>query len=98
MFAQLGEISSVKVNKDESGNLLAEGYVCFVDSAAAEEAIKQMNKKQLDGENFLIVQKHIKRQENELTKGNNHISLIDYNKQTTFNSNVYVKFIPLETT
>lgn len=57
-----------------------------------------MNKKQLGEDNFLIVQKHIKRQENELTKNNNHISLIDQNKQSTFNSNVYVKFIPLETT
>ena len=45
MFSHLGEVSSVKVNKDDSGNLLAEGFVCFVDSNAAEEAIKQMNKR-----------------------------------------------------
>ena len=45
MFSHLGEVSSVKVNKDDSGNLLAEGFVCFLDSNAAEEAIKQMNKK-----------------------------------------------------
>ena len=44
MFAHLGEISSVKVNIDDQGNSKAEGFVCFVDSNAAEEAIRQMNK------------------------------------------------------
>lgn len=33
-----------------------------------------------------------------MTKGANHVSLINQNKQQTFNSNVYIKYIPLDVT
>lgn len=67
----------MKINKDDKGNSKDEGFVCFVDATAAEEAVKQMNRKPLGNDKFLIVQRHIKRQENEMTKGGHHISLID---------------------
>ena len=81
MFTPFGEISSIKIKTDDNGNSTGEGFVCFTQTEAAEKAVNEMNKKQIEPERFLIVQKHIKKQENELAKGGNHVDLINQNKQ-----------------
>ena len=55
LFSEFGKISSVKINKDEKGNSKCEGFVCFVDSTSAEDAVKKLNKKPLGDDKFLIV-------------------------------------------
>ena len=40
MFSAFGEISSLKINTDDKGMPIGEGFVCFVESSSAEEAIK----------------------------------------------------------
>jgi RNA recognition motif-containing protein len=58
-----------------------------------------MNKTQV-GEHFLIVNKFISKKDNELATGygNNKVNPIAQNLATTFNSNIYIKFIPNDVT
>lgn len=56
-----------------------------------------MNKKSLSDGKFLIVNQHISKKENELPSGQ-RINPIVQNMTQTFNSNIYVKFIPNEVT
>lgn len=56
-----------------------------------------MNKKVLENGQFLIVNRHVSKRENEL-KGDEKISQISQNLAKTFNSNVFVKFIPRDVT
>jgi polyadenylate-binding protein len=70
------------------------GYVCFKEQAHADAAIKAMDKKTFNGK-FLIVNYHISKKENELAgQGPRTIDPITQNLSQTFNSNIYVKFIP----
>lgn len=55
-----------------------------------------MNKKQV-GDCFLIVNKHISKKDSESTYGNK-LNAITQNLTKTFNSNIYVKFIPSDVT
>jgi RNA recognition motif-containing protein len=73
------------------------GYVCFKDPANAESAIKVMDKKVTEGK-FLIVNYHISKKENELAQGGRSIDPRTQNMTSTFNSNIYVKFIPSDVT
>jgi polyadenylate-binding protein len=47
LFGKFGEIESATVQRDEKGSLKDYGYVCFKDPANAEEAMQEMNKKQI---------------------------------------------------
>jgi RNA recognition motif-containing protein len=59
-----------------------------------------MNKTKVDTNTLLIVNRHVSKRENELLSGgdNSKIGPISQNLTKTFNSNIYVKFIPSEVT
>ncbi len=73
MFREFGDIESVFIPKTESGEHKDQGYVCFKKSEDAERACEAMNKKVLDNGQFLIVNRHVSKRENEL-KGDEKIS------------------------
>lgn len=68
--------------------------MCFKDANNAKVAMEELNKKALSTGNFLIVNYHVSKKENELLKSRP----ITQNLQATFNSNIYVKFIPSNVT
>lgn len=92
LFKDFGEIESIYVQRDESNNLKDYGYVSFKNPEDAEKAQEAMNKKQIGDGNFLIVNRHISKRENELSGAK--MGPISQNLTKTFNSNVYVKYIP----
>lgn len=98
LFAEFGEIESVFVQKDDKGTLRDSGFVCFKDPEAAERAAEAMNKKQIGNDQFLIVNRHISKKDNEILQSGSKIHPISQNLSKTFNSNVYVKFIPNDIT
>lgn len=59
--------------------------------------MQEMNKKQIAEDQFLIVNKHVSKKDNELVHGQK-INPITQNLSQTFNSNIYVKFIPNDVT
>jgi RNA recognition motif-containing protein len=69
LFAEFGEIESVFVQKDEKGSLRDSGFVCFKDPEVAEKAAEAMNKKVIGDGQFLIVNRHISKKDNELLSG-----------------------------
>lgn len=96
MFEQFGEIESVRVQRGEGEELKDYGYVCFKDPEDAERALEGMNKKKV-GDDFLIVNKHINKKDSEPSYGNK-LNPITQNLTKTFNSNIYIKFIPSDVT
>lgn len=97
LFAEFGEIESVQVQRDEEGNLKDYGYVCFKDFDRAEKAVEAMNKKQIGDGVFLIVNQHVSKKDNEPQNGSK-IHPITHNLSKTFNSNIFIKFIPNDVT
>lgn len=98
LFQEFGEIESVLVQKDENGTLKDTGFVSFKDHNDAEKALEGMNKKLMADGSFLIVNRHISKKENEILSHGSTIHPISQNLSKTFNSNIYVKFIPLDVT
>ena len=94
MFTEYGEIESVAVPKDDKGVNKDFGYVCFKNPDDAEKALEAMNKKPLPDGSFLMVNRHISKKDNELVAPKSNIHPISQNLSKTFNSNVFVKFIP----
>lgn len=74
------------------------GYVCFKDPANAVIAMTAMNRKVLSEGRVLIVNPFISKKNNELAQNSRVLDPITQNLTSTFNSNVYVKFIPNEVT
>lgn len=66
LFSEFGEIESVFVQKDDKGNLRDSGFVCFKDPEVAERAADAMNKKEIGPDQFLIVNRHISKRDNEI--------------------------------
>lgn len=56
-----------------------------------------MNKKVIGEGSFMIVNKHISKKDNEPAHGS-RLNPITQNLTQTFNSNIYVKFIPVDVT
>lgn len=54
MFEAFGKITSYKVMSDESGKSRCFGFVAFEDAEAAEEAVNQLNGKELDGKTVYV--------------------------------------------
>jgi len=52
------------------------GYVCFKDPDHAEQAIQEMNKKQIAEDHFLIVNKHVSKKDNEPVHGSRALNPI----------------------
>jgi polyadenylate-binding protein len=73
LFQEFGEVESVFVQKDGEGNLRDSGFVCFKDPEAAERAAENMNKKQIGPDQFLIVNRHISKKDNELLQSGSKI-------------------------
>lgn len=70
MFARFGAIQSAHVQRgDSESDLRANGYVSFKESDSAAAAVKEMNKSRTAEGDFLIVNQHISKRENELAKG-----------------------------
>ncbi len=98
LFAEFGAIESAQMHKDAEGTTKDYGYVCFKDSAHADAALKAMDKKVLPDGKFLIVNYHVSKKEGELNQGGRTIDPRTQGLAQTFNSNVYIKFIPLDVT
>jgi RNA recognition motif-containing protein len=98
LFAEFGAIESAQMHKDTEGTTKDYGYVCFKDSAHADAALKAMDKKVLPDGKFLIVNYHVSKKEGELNQGGRTIDPRTQGLAQTFNSNVYIKFIPLDVT
>ena len=94
MFSGFGEIESAVVKKDADGKSKDFGYVCFKDASHAAAAIASMNKKVLPDGNVLIVNYFVSKKDNELGHGSRTMDPITQNLTQTYNSNLYVKFIP----
>jgi RNA recognition motif-containing protein len=94
MFAAFGPIISASVQKTEKGDLKDYGYVCFKEVADAKKAIDAMNKKNIGGDQFLIVNYFVSKKDTELAQGSRTLDPISQNLTKTFNSNIYVKHIP----
>ncbi len=92
MFREFGELESVSIPRDETGTPKEFGYVCFKIPEDAEKALLALNKKVLGNGQFLIVNQFVSKRENELA--GDKISPISQNLTKTFNSNIFVKFIP----
>jgi polyadenylate-binding protein len=94
MFEEFGQIISASVQRDAQAALKDYGYVCFKEVADAKKAIEAMNKKNLGGDQFLIVNFFVSKKDSELAQGARTLDPISQNLTRTFNSNIYVKFIP----
>ncbi len=99
MFAEFGEIESLTVQRDAgTGKLKDYGYVAFKTVEQAQNAINAMHKKAFGEDRFLMVNFHVSKKENEGLQGPRGFDPITQNLTKTFNANIYVKFIPAETT
>jgi polyadenylate-binding protein len=98
MFAEFGPIISASVQKTNTGDLKDYGYVCFREIADAKKAIDAMNRKNIGGDQFLIVNYHVSKRDTELAQGSRTLDPIAQNLTKTFNSNIYVKHIPSDVT
>ena len=90
LFKEYGDINSVTMDSSKKG----QGYVGFKDHESAKKALEATNMKtQIEGQ-AIFVSSHIYKKESELQKS----SQIEQNQKEMFKSNLYVKFIPLDTT
>ena len=94
MFEKFGEIESVHIPKGSEDQGKDFGYVSFKSSESAEQAVNEMDKKLIEEGKFLIVNRHYTKKENELLGTQSKLGPISQNLTKTFNSNVFVKFIP----
>jgi RNA recognition motif-containing protein len=100
LFAEFGEIESVHIpQSDNAADKKDYGYVCFKKSEDAEKAVEAMNKKVLEDGELLIVNRHVSKRENELfSQDSSKIGPISQNLKKTWNSNIFVKYIPADVT
>lgn len=63
LFKPFGELGSVKLMVDSEGKSRKFGFVCFVDTASALDAVEKMHGSPLEGENTLYVAKFEKKEE-----------------------------------
>lgn len=54
LFEAFGKITSYKVMSDETGKSRCFGFVAFEDAEAAEEAVNQLNGKEMDGKTVYV--------------------------------------------
>ncbi|XP_021950672.1 polyadenylate-binding protein 4-like [Folsomia candida] len=54
LFESFGKITSYKVMSDETGKSRCFGFVAFEDAEAAEEAVNQLNGKEMDGKTVYV--------------------------------------------
>jgi len=54
MFEAFGKITSYKVMYDETGKSRCFGFVAFEEAEAAEEAVNQLNGKEMDGKTVYV--------------------------------------------
>lgn len=80
LFAEFGELGSVKVMRNEDGTSKKFGFVCFKDPEAASKAVEKMHNFQLEDGSTLYVAK--------LEKKNNRWASL---KKSLAKSNLYVR-------
>jgi RNA recognition motif-containing protein len=98
LFAPFGEIESVFIQQNEDGSLKNQGFVCFKEFEHAKSALEKMNKHKLESGNVMIVSRHVSKKENALGDNKKGMGMISQIKRETFNSNIYVKFLPASLT
>ena len=79
LFAKYGEIISTKICEDDDGNLLGYGYINYYNLDSAENAIKNLNKKDFMGSVLEI--EHFQKKNERL-------------QSTLKNNSIYIKNIP----
>lgn len=95
LFGKFGEIESAMVKLGSQGELLDTGFVNFKTSESATKAIEALNKQKMPNGSILMVSEHISKQQNQLSQGQMKLTSIDISMKKTFDSNVYVQFLPL---
>jgi RNA recognition motif-containing protein len=93
LFSPHGEIESAHIQANPDGSLKNSGFVCYKEFENAKDALDKMQKMVLPSGNVLIVSRHVSKKENALG-GDRKMGMISQIKRETFNSNVYVKFLP----
>ena len=73
LFNKYGEIISIKICEDEDGNLLGYGYINYYSLDSAENAIKELNKKNIWGSVLEIEHFQKKNERLQSNLGNNSI-------------------------
>ena len=86
MFAEFGQIQSARIQRNDKGELLRQGFVCFAAGDAAQKALDAMNKKKMDDGSFLIVSHHV--YSGNAPEGFQKVL------QKTFDSNLFVRNVP----
>jgi RNA recognition motif-containing protein len=99
LFKEFGEISSAFVqNADSEDSMANNGFVCFNNAKDANTAIDKMNKKRLGEKGtFLLVCPHVAKRENDMSTDKSRAP-IQQNMKKCFDSNLFVRNIPFETT
>ena len=94
MFNKFGEIISTKICEDEDGNLLGYGYVNYYNLDSAEKAIKELNKKEINGCKLEIThfQKKNERFQNSIANNSIYIKNIPPEKTIDDIKNIFKKF------
>ncbi len=95
LFNKFGEIISIKVCEDEDGNLLGYGYINYYSIDSAENAIKELNKKNIWGSVLEVEHFHKKNERLQSNLGNNSIyikNIPDSIKDENDIKNLFKKF------
>ena len=94
MFNKFGEIISTKICEDEDGNLLGYGYVNYYNLDSAEKAIKELNKKEINGCKLEVTkyQKKNERFQNSIANNSIYIKNIPPEKTIDDIKNIFKKF------
>jgi polyadenylate-binding protein len=96
MFSEFGEITSAHVQRgDDNSQYKDFGYVSFKETESAAQAVEKKNKTQQDDGSYLLVNQHISKRENEVSKSSTS-GPIQNSMKKTYESNLFVKNIPTE--
>jgi len=98
MFESIGPLESAKLKLNDDGTPTGIAFVNYRKSEDAQKAIKEMDKSQTPSGGIIFVTRFVSRQENLLQKDSQSLTPIAQNMKRTFDSNIFVNYLPLETT
>ncbi|CAH8662272.1 unnamed protein product [Schistosoma margrebowiei] len=91
MFSEFGEIKSACVMKDSEGKSKGFGFVCFLDPDHAENAVKTMHGKEVDGRALYCARAQRKEERQEELKQRLEKQRAERQSSYMLNVNLYVK-------
>ncbi len=97
MFKDFGEIESIALQKTTENVSKGFGFVCYKSPDAAKEALKQMDRKEIEDGKVIFVSQHLSKKEMEKQSAEPN-SLLQQNLKFQNKSNLYVKFLPYNIT